>query len=55
MGTRLGMGATLAAAVVFSSLLVSNAAIFAAAQRHAVLVSQADAESYMYVDARAVV
>ncbi len=53
MGSRAGVGATLAAAVLFSSLLVSNALVVSGSQQQLALTEQSNAESYLAAGASA--
>ena len=48
MVDRPGIGATAAAAVVFSVVLISSIAIYAASQSRASLYSESDVEDYLY-------
>ena len=53
MGRRLGIGATSAALVVFSAILISNLAIFSSSQERAAMYSQADAEDLLSAEGSA--
>ncbi len=53
MGDRKAIGASLAAAAIFSVILIANAALLSGSEEHEVLAAQGDAESYLAANSSA--